>query len=566
VSTGSSDTVGSHLGSQFPTGIPVRGEILADKYVVEGVVGTGGMGVVVAARHRQLGQTVAIKLLLGQEDEGRQDESRARFLREAQAAACLRSDHVVRIYDVGTLASGAPFMVMELLEGIDLGDMLDVMGPLPCETAVDYLVQACRAVATAHQAGIVHRDLKPSNLFVSKRSDGADLIKVLDFGISKSVLPNELDASLTTTRSVVGSPYYMSPEQVRDAKRVDARTDVWSLGMILYELIAGRPAFEADTLPAICAAIAADPPTPIHELRPELPIPLGQAIMRCLEKNLTLRVQSVDELVTLLAPFRPSRGAAPASLLDAAMAQRTRTTVPVSADAATLAPEWHGVSRPGKAPTVDSGVRPVDSADGVTDPTLRSPQSEPQAPPRRSRRAPLIAAGLAGLAGLVAIFVLRAQFAESEPAVESPAATVRPSEPLTERDIDPPSQGAAFQLLIDSDPSGGEVFEGDQRLGTAPVSVGISPRSVQSEPRRFTVRKKGHHPYTVIQGPSDGDVRVVARLTAVPEVAPSADPPTPSPVTPSRPRTKSAVRPASRPPSPATTRTESPAPDIRLER
>src|SRR5437773_10995612 len=152
-------------------------------------------------------------------------------------------------------------MVMELLRGEDLATLLERQGPAPVEVAVEYVVQACDAVAEAHVTGIVHRDLKPSNLFVSRRSDGRPLVKVLDFGISKAIEGSHaFQGNLTEPRSVVGSPYYMSPEQVRDAKRVDARTDVWSLGMILYELMTGEPAFNADTLPGICAAIAADTP------------------------------------------------------------------------------------------------------------------------------------------------------------------------------------------------------------------------------------------------------------------------------------------------------------------
>src|SRR4051812_20168638 len=166
---------------------PQPGDVIADKYVIENVVGTGGMGVVVAARHLQLGQQVAIKLLrLSGLEPDRQAEARARFLREGQAAAALSSDHVVRIHDVGTLESGEPFMVMELLRGEDLGRLLDRQGPAPVPVAVDYVLQVCHAVAEAHASCIVHRDLKPSNLFVSLKSDGRAIVKVLDFGISKT--------------------------------------------------------------------------------------------------------------------------------------------------------------------------------------------------------------------------------------------------------------------------------------------------------------------------------------------------------------------------------------------
>jgi eukaryotic-like serine/threonine-protein kinase len=294
---------------------PPMGTVLAGKYRVDGVVGAGGMGIVVAAEHIALGQTVAIKLLsvLGL-DESRRAEACARFLREGQAAARLKSDHVVRVYDVGTLDDGTPFMVMELLSGNDLSAIISKKGPAPVEVAVEYIVQACDAVGEAHGFGIVHRDLKPSNLFVSRRSDGHPVVKVLDFGISKTMDSSEdpFQGSLTTTRSVVGSPYYMSPEQVRDAKRVDTRSDIWSLGMILYELLVGEPAFNAGTLPGICAAIAADAPEPVRKRRAEVPLELETVVMRCLEKESSRRYSTVVELVRALTPFLSQSAAASA--------------------------------------------------------------------------------------------------------------------------------------------------------------------------------------------------------------------------------------------------------------
>ncbi|HEX4340511.1 MAG TPA: serine/threonine-protein kinase [Polyangiaceae bacterium] len=288
---------------------PQSGDVIADKYRIERVVGSGGMGIVVSARHMQLGQQVAIKLLrLNGLEPDRQLEARARFLREGQAAAGLASDHVVKIHDVGTLDSGEPFMVMELLKGDDLAKIIDRQGEAPIEVAVDYVLQACHAVAEAHSSGIVHRDLKPSNLFVSIRSDGRATVKVLDFGISKTtgLGADGFDGNLTDTRSVVGSPYYMSPEQVRDAKRVDGRTDIWSLGTILYELISSEPVFNASTLPGICAAIAADTPRSLCEGRPTFPPELDKIIAKCLEKNPDNRYQTIAELMNALEPFAPA--------------------------------------------------------------------------------------------------------------------------------------------------------------------------------------------------------------------------------------------------------------------
>ena len=237
-------------------GIPLPGEMVGGKFIVERVLGIGGMGVVVAARHMQLGQSVAIKFL--RRSAATSPESVNRFLREARASVGLQSAHVVRVMDVGTLDDGLPFMVMEHLNGTDLGQSLEMRGVLPVAEAVDCLVQAMDAVAEAHSLGIVHRDLKPSNLFLTARTDGSPLVKVLDFGISKGVDTGGQRVDLTSTSMVLGSPLYMSPEQVRSTKSVDTRTDVWALGVILYELVAGVPPFEAETVTGLVGSSRVD--------------------------------------------------------------------------------------------------------------------------------------------------------------------------------------------------------------------------------------------------------------------------------------------------------------------
>jgi serine/threonine-protein kinase len=187
------------------------GEVLAGKYMVDQVLGQGGMGVVVAGRHVQLGNRVAIKFLLP--GAAQHPEATARFLREARAAVQIQSEHVARVSDVGTLDNGAPYMVMEFLNGSDLGQVLAARGaPFAIEEGVSYLLQACEAIAEAHALGIVHRDLKPANLFLTQRADGSALVKVLDFGISKVMAGHDADASITATATVMGSPAYMSPE------------------------------------------------------------------------------------------------------------------------------------------------------------------------------------------------------------------------------------------------------------------------------------------------------------------------------------------------------------------
>ncbi len=263
--------------------LPKEGDILAGKYRIDRVLGRGGMGVVVAAHHTTLRQKVAVKFLLP--SATKRGDAAERFLREARAAVSIQNEHVARVSDVGTLDTGAPYMVMEFLTGSDLGDVIEQRGPLPIDEAVDYVLQACEAIAEAHALGIVHRDLKPANLFLTARADGSPLVKVLDFGLSKATKPDAMDASLTATHVVMGSPYYMSPEQIRSFKKIDARADIWSIGVILYQLLTGACPFVADSLGALFMAVGADPVPSMRALRPEIPEDLEAAVVKCLVKD-----------------------------------------------------------------------------------------------------------------------------------------------------------------------------------------------------------------------------------------------------------------------------------------
>ncbi|WP_437954563.1 serine/threonine-protein kinase [Sorangium sp. So ce119] len=282
------------------------GDVLAEKYEVERVLGEGGMGVVVAARHLLLGERVAIKFLLPKARE--RADLVARFLREGQAAARIRSEHVTRVFDVGTLARGEPYLVMEYLEGTDLKALLRDRGPLPVELACDYLLQACEALAEAHALGIIHRDLKPGNLFLSQRADGSPLIKVIDFGISKMALGAETTApkehDMTESAAMLGSPLYMAPEQMVSSKNVDARADVWSMGAILYQLLTGAIPFRGDSVMEIYDRILEGPPQ-IVAVRADVPARLDWAVQRCLQKSPADRFGSIAELAAELAPFAP---------------------------------------------------------------------------------------------------------------------------------------------------------------------------------------------------------------------------------------------------------------------
>jgi eukaryotic-like serine/threonine-protein kinase len=281
------------------------GQLVAGKYRIQQMLGRGGMGVVMAALHEHLNQHVALKFLT--DDAYQQPEAVARFLREARSAVQIQSEHVARVMDVGTLDSGAPYIVMEYLRGLDLKEVSTRRGPLPINEAVDYVLQACDAVAEAHSLGIVHRDLKPSNLFLTERPDGSPLVKVLDFGISKALNAGRggetSKQQMTASAAIMGSPQYMSPEQIRSSKNVDARADVWALGTILHELAAGAPAYVADTVPGLLAMIVADAPPPLSSARPDAPPELEAIILRCLEKDRERRFANVAEFARALERF-----------------------------------------------------------------------------------------------------------------------------------------------------------------------------------------------------------------------------------------------------------------------
>jgi eukaryotic-like serine/threonine-protein kinase len=282
-----------------------EGETLAGKYRVERVLGKGGMGFVVAAHHLQLDHKVAIKFML---PEGLSNQGAvARFSKEARAAVRIKSEHVARVIDVGTLDDGLPYMVMEYLDGSNLAEWLRDKGPLPIEQAVELVLQACEAIAEAHSLGIVHRDLKPANLFVIRGADGALSIKVLDFGISKIMSVTPSTADMTSTSAMLGSPLYMSPEQLEAAKDVDARTDIWALGVILHELVTGGPPFNADTLASVLLKIVTKPAPRIRQQRLDAPPELEAIILKCLEKAPEQRYPTIGALAVALAELGPQR-------------------------------------------------------------------------------------------------------------------------------------------------------------------------------------------------------------------------------------------------------------------
>ncbi len=289
--------------SQPPAGPPSPyspGDVIAGKYAFERVIGAGGMGMVLAARHLELDEPVAIKMLLPHVPPT--GEPAARFLREAKAAIKIKRDHVVRVLDVGRTETGSPYIVMEYLEGCDLGQLVERSGRLPVDDVVEYVLQACEAIASAHVLGIVHRDLKPANLFLARAGDGSPCVKVLDFGISKFSEPASGQPSgLTSTATVMGTPCFMSPEQLRSTRDVDARTDLWSMGAILHALLTGGPPYDGESNADVSAKIIRDQPTPLRVLRPDVPAELEALVLRCLEKDPARRIPDVAALAQGLA-------------------------------------------------------------------------------------------------------------------------------------------------------------------------------------------------------------------------------------------------------------------------
>lgn len=288
--------------------VPGPGDVIASRFRVEGELGRGGMGVVLRGRD-EANRPVAIKVLLPEAVQ--HPEAVPRFVNEARAARELTSEHSVRVYDAGTTDGGLPYMVMELLEGQDLATVLEQRGTFSVPDACDAIIDACDALAEAHARGMVHRDLKPANLFAARGPDGRTRVKVLDFGVSK-VAAQMRQAALTSTGTALGTPHYMAPEQLKSAKGADARADVWSLGVVLYELLSGKMPFDGQSFGMLFMQILSEEPKPLASLRPDLPPALCETVHRCMKKNRDERYSDLAALVASLARFASPSGAAAA--------------------------------------------------------------------------------------------------------------------------------------------------------------------------------------------------------------------------------------------------------------
>ncbi|MEO7109346.1 MAG: serine/threonine-protein kinase [Polyangiaceae bacterium] len=433
---------------------PVKvGEVLAGKYKVEKVLGAGAMGVVVSARHLDLQQTVALKFMLPSAlpDQAAGD----RFLREAQAAGRLRGEHVARVMDFGRLDGGAPYIVMEFLDGENLEEVLNREGPFPVSLAAFYIAQACEGMAEAHTQGIVHRDLKPQNLFLTKRPDGSPLVKVLDFGISK--LQGDI-SSVTATQStaVMGSPAYMSPEQARSAKKVDSRGDIYSLGAILYQLVSGVLPYAAESVAGMLVAIVSEPPIPLREVLPDVPPDFEALVLQCLEKDRDKRPQTARELGAALSPFSSQR----TSLWDG---ETERVTGQNLGAQAAKAPVKAGVIT-----TMEPSSRPNQPS---ADAKIQTPSLAASLEPARPRsRAAVIGGAAFAILCVVGVGVGYAATRPSKTAQAVPITATSVETATTNASVAPPPPASAMAILAASaQPSA---------TSSAPASAALAPSSI----------------------------------------------------------------------------------------
>jgi eukaryotic-like serine/threonine-protein kinase len=474
------------------------GQVLSGRFRVEHVIGVGSMGVVLAARHLELDERVAIKFIRAEMQK--LPGVLQRFAREAKAAVSIKSEHVAQVFDVGTAEGIGPYIVMEYLEGCDLAQVLEMEGRLQIRRAVHYVMQACEALAVAHSAGITHRDIKPENLFLTRQGD-LERIKLLDFGISKATLTGKVfgdELSGVENSCLLGTPLYMSPEQIRATAEVDHRADIWSLGAVLYELITAHSAFVADSVRQVWTRILETSPTPVATYCPDAPPALAAVIERCLEKDPARRYQNVAELAVALLPFAPSRARLYAQRASSILGTKSDSILP--APMSSSMPASGVVSMPVPV-TRSSRPRLAGSVSMAGNAYLALPISEVSSPPVFGRRpshpvhdpsrSQLVAAmAVAGLLG--ALFMVWFGSRRVEPtasrvdAVTTTASSPWPGGEIAKAPDEPEEIPTSRTILVESQPSGALVNVGGQVLGVTPLST-LLPVGTQ----QLTISKPG---------------------------------------------------------------------------
>jgi serine/threonine protein kinase len=443
---------------------PRVGQVVGDKYRIVRLLGEGGMGRVYEAQHTTIGRRFAIKCLHSEHSRNR--ELIARFQREAQAAGGLENENIAAVFDLGCFADGVPYLAMEFLEGEDLGRLLARTGPLPVPRAAYVILQACRGLLVAHGRGIVHRDLKPENLFICRRNDGVDLVKILDFGIAKL----HADAGVTRTGATMGTPAYMSLEQARGAKDVDHRTDIYALGVILYEMLSGQKPHPGDSYSEILYHLFTQEAAPVETLRPNLPAGLAAVVHRAMARDQRDRFQSVTELAEALTPFAD------------------RAVTPLGAPALPADPSAETVASPRSLSAVVASA----SVDGTTG-----------ARPPRKRRRVLVVGALVLLAGIVSVALMGRTSGERKPGPSVARAAPGPSTaaPTATSVRAEPSVVPVTAAVSEAQPTPSDARPGGRPSGQSrsahsrspraagpvsqPKSSGVSPSMTGAKPRPF---------------------------------------------------------------------------------
>jgi serine/threonine-protein kinase len=450
------------------------GAVVDGSFRLERVIASGGSGCVFEASCVGSDQRVALKVLRPTHDGG-EERRKQRFLREARVAAKLTSEHALRIYDVVAPEEGPPYLVMEYLEGETVADRVKRAGPMPVPDAIDCILQTIEPLAEMHASGIIHRDLKPSNLFLAQAPDGSTSIKLLDFGIVTPDPTTEMNVELTVTDAELGTPLYMAPEQYLQAKYVDARADVWSLGVTMFQMLAGRPPFQAPTVAGLSLRIFYEEPDRLGDVRPEVPAPLAAIVMKCLAKDPAQRFGEVRSLAKALEPFAGHVASTTPSL------ESTRT-LPVFQMPAPVA-RTSDRELPDLVVSLGGDVETLDAASKTPLPTSRTRAWLHD----RSRLARAAAVTFGACAWLVIAAALGAHGGDDGSAKPT-ANDGAPRKALAEPGVDWVTAAPEPRAAPDRSEARVTMERADKSERSAPVSAAPTPRAARREPPRAFVR------------------------------------------------------------------------------